>query len=747
MTDAFQAYAASSQALAKERGLRWDLTVLPDGAIDKGQVWDLTALAGAVPPPRHLLSSLGFDKKTLPVLNERLTAMGKRPVARVALAPGWQDLVKAAAIQQIVVSRNTPLHVSLQVVRPLKVLGTCVQALSGREPWEMTADDVLFARDIAAAVQPSGKLGKLVQGVLESIVDVRHLCSNGPFLHILQDRGKVGEPQAERRPQILKGLSDRKSEEKLPEMRAFGELVRIVFTEQPRTFSDAIRFAQCKLLILCGLRIGEVCSIPADWKRVREWVALDGRPAGELGGISRSLRLRHFAEKQRGRDENSVVLYEAFQDIPQMFEQEIEETLDGVLRMTAPLRQRLRLQAETDRIFPEFDLDAMVPIPDLYVRLSGNPRISAEPIPDQFLAEYSKRYDIEVLKGIADQQAQCLGLRSKAFYTYWYRFPLKDWNDLADSLRVRDVEAVVREKMATKMSDTSPFPLGSGDTLRADELLFLCPKRALAETRNGGVCDVTRYFSVGRVTSYDLVHHLAPGKDSIFARYGQTEDDQGLGLKSHSLRHLQNTELFRLGVADSIITKRFNRRDVVQSYVYDHRSLAEDLAAIDLPPEAQALPEKARSVAAMIKAGKVAGPIIDTFRRVQREHGDQRAFEFLSAEADGFHATPYGFCINSFTVDPCPKHLQCFDGCNHLVATELDRHRQNLEQTRERTAVAAQEIRQRKGGIGRDNQLRHAEQLLVSLDKILSTQPGERPFTDGQDLSRPVGQRRTPLDG
>ncbi|NCA71721.1 MAG: hypothetical protein EOM91_16900 [Sphingobacteriia bacterium] len=41
-------------------------------------------------------------------------------------------------------------------------------------------------------------------------------------------------------------------------------------------------------------------------------------------------------------------------------------------------------------------------------------------------------------------------------------------------------------------------------------------------------------------------------------------EDRRLTLQSHALRHLQNTELFRLGVADTIITKRFNRRSVAQ---------------------------------------------------------------------------------------------------------------------------------------------------------------------------------------
>jgi hypothetical protein len=746
MNDAFSAFVTSARSLADGRGLTWNLRVAADGSIDKRSAWDLTAIAGAVPPPVVRLSDLGGDKNTVEVVNERLAAMGRPPVAKAALSRGWQDLIKAAVVQQILVLRNTPAHAANQVVRPLKVLGTCVQALSGREPWAMTADDVRFACEVATAAQASGKLGELVESVVKYVLDTRHLCDNGPFHHLLRHERPARSEPVKRGPQMRRRLDERKDADKLPELRALIELVRIVFTESPRTFSDAIRFAQTKILLLCGLRVGEVCTIPADWKRVHEWVALDGRPAGDLGGFSRSLRLRHFAEKMRGRDENSVVLYEAFQDVPELFECEIEETLDGVKAMTAPLRQRLRLQAETGRVLPEFAEDKIIPLTDLYVRLTGNPKTRVEPIPDDLMVEYRRDFDASILVRIADHQNSSRSALSQSYYNYWQKLADAGWPKLSGKLSVGDIEVLVVKHLPSKLSDTSPFPLGDGQMLRADELLFLCPKRALIETRNGGICDVSRYFSVGRVTPQDLMNHLAPGDDGIFARYGETEEDRRLAITSHMPRHLMNTELFRLCVADSIITKRFNRKDPARSYDYDHRSLAEALSAIDLPPESEALPPKARAVAAMIQARKASGPIVDMFRKVQKEHGNERAFEFLAAEADGFHATPYGHCLNSFTVDPCPKHLQCFDGCNHLVSTDIDRHRRNLETMRAQMQRAVEEIGKRRGGIGHDNQLKHARKMVASIEKVQATAEGSRPFPDGQDLSRPAGERRTPLD-
>ncbi len=227
--------------------------------------------------------------------------------------------------------------------------------------------------------------------------------------------------------------------------------------------------------------------------------------------------------------------------------------------------------------------------------------------------------------------------------------------------------------------------------------------------------------------------------DTLFARYGESETDKALVLTSHMLRHLQNTELFRLGVADSIISKRFNRRSVAQSYEYDHRSPAEELSQLELPVEVEMeLGVKAATVAKMIKAGKASGPIVDAFKQIQRDEGDARAFEYLKVEADGFHATPYGHCLNSFTVDPCPKHLECFAGCRHLSATNLPENRRYLLML-ESKLVSALETAEAKPSksIGRANQIQHAKVRLEGVRKLLSTKEGDKPFPDGPDLSVP----------
>jgi len=386
---------------------------------------------------------------------------------------------------------------------------------------------------------------------------------------------------------------------------------------------------------------------------------------------------------------------------------------------------------------------------------------------------------------INGRYAKCLGFAAHMYFKRFKGPPLRTANGAAWSgkkpctnlyLRVDELEEYLKSNLPTKQSDLTPIKLANGE-LAAWELMFLMPKRALSEGRNDGLCDVTRCCAVGRMDRQMITSSLSGNsKLTLFETYGQSDEDRTLTIRPHSLRHLQNTELFRLGVADTIITKRFNRRRVAQSYDYDHRSLAEDLEQIDLKPEVEArLGESSATVARLIKAGKAVGPIVEAFRTIQQTQGEDEALEYLRAEADGFHSTPYGHCINSFTVDPCPKHLECFTGCRHLSATNLTENEHNLVQLEVRLETAVQAINARQQSIGRgaplqldtvsgeqengslavpahsmrtwvpsgigiDNQLSHAESRLAGVRKLRATPPGHLVFPDGPDLSRDPGK-------
>ncbi|MCO4856471.1 hypothetical protein MKD49_08260 [Herbaspirillum sp. WGmk3] len=765
MNPHFAAFIRLGKSLSSEKKLDWNFVVDGEGIAADKKGWDLTACVGDVPPPAFYLRDLGTDENTLKVLNTALATFGDRPIPMRALSPAWQDLIKAAVAEQLLVRRTSTSYVYQSIARPLRVLATCVD----KEPWALTLDDFRFAVRIAKGVQQSGKLADLVVGLVKVLFDTYHLCDAGQMYGFL-DIKRIKTTNSKSRQTLTEDelrsqLEERRRAERLPTRRAFWELVRIVMTERPTSFMDELRFAAIRIMIITGLRSGEATLLPLDCKRERYYVDRKGGDPGAIGGYSSALMLRHFAEKQQDEQSDSRILRESMQPVPEMFRDVLTETLERVASITSPLRVTLKLQCETNRLLPWFDEKALIPFTELYSYWSGNPFWLACDR-GSIVSEYRQQFDPDILRRLQMVQAEQYAAARTKLDTAIYQFgnnlrkqmqanqtnlrfrtssgnPVElsvpmSWGDTY--LIVGEVEEHIRKMTPTKISDTLSMTADSGP-VPPWELLFLHPKRSLAEERNDGICDVTRYFSVSRPDPSLVSIGLGEKTDtpSIFKRYGATAADQELRLESHMLRHLQNTELFRLGVADTIISKRYNRRSVTPSYEYDHRSLAEELEQISIPEEVElALGEKATTVAKMIEAKKASGPVVEAFLRIQANEGDMAAYEYLRVEADGFHATPYGHCLNSFTVDPCPKHLECFANCRHLSATDLPENRQNLIRLEGKFKSALEAIRARpSSSLGWKNQLEHAETRLAGIQKLLATPPGQAPFPLGADLSIP----------
>ncbi|NHR07262.1 hypothetical protein HA052_18915 [Chromobacterium haemolyticum] len=769
MNGHYSTFIELGRRLAEDRGIQWDMPTDAKGAVAPESLWNLNKLIDDDHPPYMYLRNFGCDARALKALNEHRANLGATELESFVLSATWQNLIKAATTIQLFSKRNTVSHVAQNVIRPLRVIATCSQ---NKAPWALVNDDVRIAVQISKEAQASGKLGDQVAGIVKTVLDVYHLTEAGPLYPALADqRIKVGQTRKARflksEDELRHDLEDRKRSERLPERRAFWELIRIVMTEQPKSFIDELRFIGIKTLITTGFRVGEASLLPLDWERRREYCDRAGQPAGSQGGISSSLMIRHFAEKQQAAESDSHILVEATQYVPQMFEELLVELLNRAAELTSPLRETLRLQVETGRLLPWFRSDEVVPVIRLYPYLTGNPFWLE--LDKELRTEWTNRYKggfnsavLHELQLFQEQKYRDLpGNLSNATYLFFNRLGLiTETNDhtivyrRADGsaipvdarmrwsencLHVGELEAYIRARTPSKVSDMAPFNMENG-VLQPWELLLLNPKRSLAEERNGSICDVTRYMSIN-VPDSNLIGDalgVRTSSNSLFAKYGETEQDRGLTMTPHMLRHLQNAELFRLGVADTIISKRFNRRSVAQSYEYDHRSLAEELEQVEIPEDIEfALGEKATTVAKMISLGKAHGPIVDSFKRIQAAEGDAAAFEYLKAEADGFHATPYGHCLNSFTVDPCSKHLECFSGCRHLSATNLPEQRAALIRLEGKLSSALELAQARPSkSIGRKNQIAHATDRLQGVRKILSAQSGEHPFPDGPDLSK-----------
>lgn len=774
MNDFFSSFVATARAKALDRGLSWEPAFAADGKICKAERWNLTELAGTVPPPTVWLSSFGHTATEVEAINAVRKRRDATPVAGGVMPRQWRELYKGTVLNEILVKQTKPPHALGAMARAVRLLAL---AAGDSVPWKLNGEQVELAYNAALRIGGSGKLAANLEMAVRVLLDQYHLTDSGPLARFCSpyanDTAVARHRQVEKlrhytntyasAERVRSELQQRKNAGALPEHRAFWELVRIVFTETPTTFSDAIRFAQIKIAIVTGFRVGENATIPADWERWRDYVDANNRPAGTRGGISRSLMIRYFAEKQsEDHSAAGVVLYENAQHVPEMYRDLVLETMHDVARLTRPMRERLRQQTETGRLLPEYQPNDVVSAVELYPRLAGGAQVAASAPPGDLLARYRASYDPADLELVhAHQMAQLgVGPAFDSIRKFWSTHILKDRITRRDAagcalsrearvpidqvyFRVAEVESFIRQHLPTKLPDVVPFRLPGGQELYPYEFMFLMPIRALIENRNDGLLDANRYFAWGRVSPADMGLHLGRQEDNLFARYGETSEDRQHKLETHSLRHLQNAELFRLGVADTIITQRF-RKSVSQSHVYDHRSLAEELDDVALPPVAEAtLGPRAQEALALISAGKVKGPIVDEFLRVQRELGDDAAFAYLEAEADGLHVTPYGFCLNSFTVDPCPKHLECFNGCRHLARSTVPEEQRHLERLRDRIVRIVAKLEKSPAGTpGWRNQMEHAKRRLKNIEHALATAPGQAPFPDGPDLYRPLPEKR-----
>jgi hypothetical protein len=744
--------------LAAQSGINWHIRLDHNGVAVPGDAWNLRSITKDGHPKAATLRTFSLFSEALDAMAARNPEIPRRSDGPIS--EEWQDFLKAVVLEYLLVRKK-----GISFVNAASTAIRFLAAIADKEPWQVTAEDVQLTSTLADARQPSKGTSIVLQGVMTSVVDRLHIADACPLMALVKRSKNDAEKRSKlylAQDKLAKTLSERKAEQRLPELQAFWELVRIVFTETALTLNDALRFAMVKVLLFTGMRVSEGALLPIDWKKPKTYMDEKGRPAGESGGITEVLMLRHFAKKQ-----GTPLLYETTQFVPDLFRDELENALEQIERQTASLRATLKAQYESGRLFPMYQLDQLVDAVEMYVRLTGNPMWSknATPAASACVERYRKSWDPADLKPLPEL---LLGENELSGAVSRYFSPenralgliLRSSNGSPDTgrgvkgkfLLVSDVETFVRKAVPTKVPDLAPFTRVDGAKVAPWTMLFLMPKRAVGAGRGETIVDSGMTFSVG-VADESLLQSALGGEyhgtPSLFQIYGLTDADRTLKLKSHSFRHLQNSELFRLGIADTIITKRFNRRSVAQSYEYDHRSLAEEMDQLELPDawEEYLGDSNALAVAKLIQGGRANGPIVREFRRIQVEENDEAALAFLVAEADGFHATPYGYCLNSFLVDPCPKHLECFTGCRHLSATNLPEDHRNIIKLQGKLKAALNAALARPAGsIGRENQIAHATERLKGLTELLNADAGELVFPDGPDLSK-SSQRKSVLSG
>lgn len=608
----YRAFLCEMKEFVAEKGLAWS----------GGDGWDVRALTGGF--ERHARNLKDF--RVLPKVRAAILEGGYAP----ASVPHGEYLSDDASdfIKAIVASRakaGVKAHSAANTGQAARYL----LSSTNKAPWELNTED--FERLFSVWPKEADIL-RLVQFVA-SMLNRQLLSVNCPLTPVLPMTSKVD---------MANHLAERSHSEKLPDKEALLELTRILFQEKPRNHRDEVCFSALQISVVTGLRIKEVLMLPRDCLVWREYVdVITGRPAGEVGGVSKSLGLRYFKEKTKYSGD---ALVEGIQWVPARFQEIVVKAVERALEATRELSKVLRRQHQA---------------------------------PDQFSG-----------------------------------------------------------------SDLRKFKSNEGTVLDTADLLFLVVTGSV-DLPSPGAQDAR--ISPLLVSTIDrrLGNERYRDTPSIFQTYGDHENAASMRIETHALRHMMNTEYFRLHLPDTIITHQFGRTSVAQSYEYDHRSLSEKLDFVSLPAAASALVQKGtvqELVAKMVVSGAMKGShLAESFSKIQAGHGDKAAFEYLVANSDGFHVTPYGFCTNSFSVNPCARHLKCFDNCRHFAASGKAEHRVSLVSLREKL-VAMRQVAERKPAltVGRRNQVASAERLIIGVEKALAVQPNELVFPRGVDHSAPT---------
>ncbi|MDR5777717.1 MULTISPECIES: hypothetical protein [unclassified Caballeronia] len=618
----FRLFVDNMRQAVEAKGLSWHIPLDDNGTPLDSRDWDLRKLNNS--HDRHSPGTVGFG------IDDQVREMAinaQWPKARLpsgsVLPEVAQDFIKATiaslclrgrtADSTQIIAKAARRLLSCTVVPPFELSREHFEAVLSLKPWSAKAK-----RDFS---------------VVARIIDENLLSVNCPVQPELVTPTDI---------ELLPDLHARASAHKLPDKDALFELTRIVFQETPTSFNDGVFFAILKLVILTGLRITEVLTLPDDCLVWDEHIdVVTGRNVADVGGVGRSLRLRYYAEKQRNGAPDLLV--EKYYYVPSKFEAMVEATVSETLIVTAPLRALLKSQSSRLEIYPCSDI-----------------------------------------RTFRTSTGRTVGTWHRLFLTLGgvFQFPLQ-------------------KSLASDTAISTP----------------LSPRV---------------YMSLGRATGN--------GSLSFFRKYGRSPQTKEFSVQPHALRHLMNTELFRQDVPDTAITHQFGRVTVAQSYEYDHRSLAEKLKFVQLPAVCNSFAPPGSTqamVAKMVVSGVAASSHLgQSFKRIQGEHGDEAAFAYLAANSDGFHVTPYGFCTNSFSMNPCARHLKCFDGCRHFAASGLPEHRVTLETLRGRLVEmrAAAEAKSART-IGRKNQITHAERLIRGVQAALDSEPDWAVFPEGDDYA------------
>lgn len=494
-----------------------------------------------------------------------------------------------------------------------------------------------------------------------------------------------------------RAVKQRKFDQRLPSQEAMEAYA--LCTNNPLSEGEEILLRVIDLLIATGLRGNEVAVIPYDcWverpiKGTTGDVVADanGKPLVECG-------IRYFAEKQF----QSRVHWLAESDIP-------------LARRAVERLKTLTIDQRNMALWQE-----------------KNPGRIWEYSPNTILPEN------EVMKWLSFSNFRNLGL-----YLDRNGVHPVGWSDEGDEeyccYSAGEIESLIVPKLRSHVALAEAESFGQKVILRTSETLAIAFE---GQFRCGGR-EANIFRAVPRrVTLEDINRALGahPAYPSIFSRRSLVEaDGSSIRLTSHQPRHWRNTIYHLTGMSDVQQALALGRKRLDQNKYYQHTSIEEDTATQHGFLAFNSYRERIDFLHEGIRKGVIQGALSDSYHTLLNRKGPTTAEAFLTVHATALHITPFGGCIHDFSQAPCPKHLQCWNGCSHLHLMGTPSERANLERQAENLTTAITIMRDAGAGeAGSDVWLADQEEKLNNLKSVLARDSNagvQRVFPNGQPMT------------
>jgi hypothetical protein len=550
--------------------------------------------------------------------------------------------------------------------------------------------------------------------LIASIIDLKGLTQTRiEFKHTI----KISSSRHDYIPLSDLGSDDvRKNDEKLPSYESLKAYA--ICTNNPTSDQEEIILRTIDLLIVMGQRINEVTLLPYDCWVEQPILSKKGAQVKDgHGNVIIKTGIRYYAEKKF----ESRVHWLADQDIPFA-----RRAVQRLKILTEPIRKVAKFQEENPNRVWDIDPDQI--------------------LNDTFVAQYMDDLNFQYLnirirkKGIPLIKFDKINLGRKGHEGYGYnRMYYYRAGDVEDWIKKKFLKNDVHIQLKERVSN------GFRTVLKTSDLLCIRFSGAF-NTR-----EVTLFNKLcpGRINVAEINQALGANTrvKSIFEKRGLTEADKSrIELTSHQPRHWRNTLYELAGMSNVQQALAMGRQRLDQNATYQHTSILERTQSHKEFLSFNSPAEKVQFLHNGIRERKIQGEITELYHKLKIEKGKELAESFLATHANAIHLTPFGGCTHDFSQAPCPKHLQCWNGCSHLHRTNTPGESERIVEQIELSKLALEAMKKESDGeYGADVWTKDLENKIENMQKALDTKPSDKPikvFPNGKPVTLDISQRK-----